>query len=88
MSRKIFDLKQVKSVREFGAKAVNLNRLLNWGFNVPLTKVLCASAFERKIVRLPELKTLKANWLNKSADLQELLQKFRTIFLPWNWSLI
>ena len=81
MSRKIFDLKQVKSVREFGAKAVNLNRLLNWGFNVPLTKVLCASAFERKIVRLPELKTLKANWLNESADLQELLQKIQNHIL-------
>ncbi|WP_456439025.1 hypothetical protein, partial [Caldithrix abyssi] len=84
MRQTIFDLKQVKAVKKFGRKAVNLARLQRWGFNVPLTAALSSEALQYALKRIPAVKQLKEDHPQLEAALNQIRGEILKFSLPVN----
>ncbi|WP_456405500.1 PEP/pyruvate-binding domain-containing protein [Caldithrix abyssi] len=84
MRQTIFDLKQVKAVKKFGRKAVNLARLQRWGFNVPLTAALSSDALQYVLKRIPAVKQLKEDHPQLEAALNQIREEILKFSLPGN----
>ncbi|APF17872.1 PEP-utilizing protein mobile region [Caldithrix abyssi DSM 13497] len=84
MRQTIFDLKQVKAVKKFGRKAVNLAGLQRWGFNVPLTGALSSDALQYVLKRIPAVKQLKEDHPLLEAALNQIREEILKFSLPGN----